>query len=297
VKTGYAVDDTVLVSKYAAGGGKYSGNTGSVSVYDQKTLRLRAVLCDEGLLTEIRTAAAAVVASRAALLAAGTNAKIVKVGLVGGGVQAIWHLRLLAASGVVDPSKITVVVKTQTQQSAAKFIQTMKNSTYPLDQRFTIEAHNDDNRFKGCQIIHTVTPSRSPVLHLEDIDLPNGGQNSFLHISAIGSDSPGKCELALDVLQAADLCVVDSLLQTKERGEFQPSRWESMKGDAPIFSLCEIGSSIDESTGTFVVNHNRDEFGGTSDVGLFSIFDSSGMAIQDVQMAKIIVEQLQKELQ
>ena len=39
IKTGYAVDDSVMVSKCAAGGGDFAGNTGSVSVYDQKTLR------------------------------------------------------------------------------------------------------------------------------------------------------------------------------------------------------------------------------------------------------------------
>ena len=289
IKTGYAVDDTVMVSKCAAGGGDYGGNTGSVSVYDQKSLRLKVVLCDEGLLTEIRTAAAAVVATRAAILAAGTNARVSKLGMVGGGVQAIWHLRLLAASGTIDPTKIVVVVKTQSPESAAKFIQSMKTSPYPLDQQFTMEHFSaNSTRLKGCQVIHTVTPSRSPVVSLDDIDLPNDGKNPFLHVSAIGSDSPGKCEIALDVLHEANLWLVDSLLQTRERGEFQPARWEN-SGDKPTFSLKEIGAPgvLDMNTGTLVTSKRSDV-----ERGLFSIFDSSGMAIQDVQMAKVVSQNL-----
>ena len=290
IKTGYAIDDSVLVSKCAAGGGDHGGNTGSVSVYDQKSLRLKAVLCDEGLLTEIRTAAAAVVATRAAIRTAesrssGKNVEVSKLGLVGGGVQAIWHLRLLAASGVIDPAKILVVVKTQSHESALKFIQSMKMSPYSFDHQYHIEPYNKaGTRLRGCQVIHTMTPSRSPVVKMEDIDLPEEGKNPFLHISAIGSDSPGKCEISLDVLQAANLRVVDSVLQTKERGEFQPVRWES-SANKTEFSLHEIGAPgvLDEDSGAFIIPKGSD-----LEHGLFSIFDSSGMAMQDVQMAKVV---------
>ena len=284
IKSGYAVDDSVVVSKCAAGGGNYSGNTGSVSVYDQQTLRLKAVLCDEGLLTEIRTAAAAVCATRAAILASGKTVQ--KVGIIGGGVQAIWNLRLLAASKTIDPAQVTIVVKTSSKQSALSFIEKMKNSTYELDRQFTnMEVYDETaSRFKGCQIIHTLTPARSPVLDLSDVDIPKDGTNSFLHISAIGSDSPGKCELSIDLLKQAYICLVDSSSQTAERGEFQPVRWEDRSN--VNFELIEIGSKglICEESGMLKVK--REEAG--SHRNLFSVFDSSGMAIQDVQMAKMI---------
>lgn len=292
VKTGYATGDAVLVSKCAAGGGDYSGNTGSVSVYDQKSLRLKAVLCDEGLLTEIRTAAAAVVATRAAILAAGSDAKVSKLGIVGGGVQAIWHLRLLAASGTIDPTNTIVVVKTRSEASAKKFMQQMKSSPYALDQQFIIESYSATGaRLKGCEVIHTVTPSRSPVLTLQDIDLPKDGNIEFLHISAIGSDSPGKNEIALDVLEEANICLIDSLLQTRERGEFQPARWEGSQ-NKPKFSLREIGAPgvLDIDSGAMLLAGSK--AGIDLKHGFFSIFDSSGMAIQDVQMAKMIAQNL-----
>lgn len=293
IKTGYAMDDSVMVSKCAAGGGDFSGNTGSVSVYDQKSLRLKAVLCDEGLLTEIRTAAAAVLATRAAVRSAESRsdntARVSRIGIVGGGVQAIWHLRLLAASGVIDPDEVVVVVKTRSQESAVKFIQSLKSSPYLLDQRFTMEPYSETGlRFKGCQVIHTVSPSRSPVVQMEDIDLPKEGKIPFLHISAIGSDSPGKCEISLEVLKAVDLCTVDSLLQTKERGEFQSTRWETSV-DKPEFSLHEIGAPgvLDEESGAFAIQNKE-----VLEHGLFSIFDSSGTAMQDVQLAKMVALEL-----
>jgi ornithine cyclodeaminase len=250
----------------------------------KKTLRLKAVLCDEGLLTEVRTAAAAAVVTRAAILASGTN--VTRMGIVGGGVQAIWHLRMLAAAKIVDPYQTSVIIKTTSRESAENFIQTMKDSPYEPDRQWiSMEPYDGgDKRFKGCQVIHTVTPSRSPFLDLADVDVPKhtGGENPFLHISAIGSDSPGKCEVSLDLLKEADICLVDSLTQTAERGEFQKSRCEGVD-----FSLKEVGAPgvVDPVTGRLMV-----ALDGNKKNGLLSIFDSSGMAMQDVQMAKLVAQ-------
>jgi ornithine cyclodeaminase len=236
-------------------------------------------------LTEIRTAAAAAVVTRAAILASGTKVKM--MGIVGGGVQAIWHMRLLAAAKIVDPSETTVIIKTRSRESAEKFIRTMKDSPYEPDRQWkAMEPYNGcGKRFKGCQVIHTLTPSRTPILDLADVDVPkNGGDNPFLHISAIGSDSPGKCEVALDLLKEADICLVDSLTQTGERGEFQKARCEGVD-----FSLKEVGAPgvLDSFTGKLIA-----ALDGNQKHGLLSIFDSSGMAMQDVQMAKLVAQHL-----
>jgi ornithine cyclodeaminase/alanine dehydrogenase-like protein (mu-crystallin family) len=111
----------------AAGGGDDTGNSGAVFVLDQSTLRLSAILCDEGLLTEVRTAVACAYASRAAILRYkhyhqdwDTKQIFKNIGLVGGGVQAIWHLRLLAAT-IFDSrageggDRPVVVLKTQSK--------------------------------------------------------------------------------------------------------------------------------------------------------------------------------------
>ena len=174
IKTGYTKDGDKMISKVAAGGGEETGNTGVVFVFDQKTLRLDTVLCDEGLLTEVRTAAACAYASRF-ILGDRTN-HIGKIGIVGGGVQAVWQLRLLGA-GVVPSSCRTVVVKTRSRESADAFMQRMKTSSYPPDREWEFEHYESvvdgGHGFKECQMIHTLTQSPAPVLSLDDFCIPD----------------------------------------------------------------------------------------------------------------------------
>ncbi len=259
LKTGYVSNDKTLVTKIAANGSQ--GNTGVVFILDQLTLRLKCILCDEGLLTEIRTAGACVYASQF-IVGKERLENIKKIGIVGGGVQAIWNLRFL--SSILTTKK--VVVKTTSRESAEKFMNAMKHSTFEPDREWEFEHYDKkDEKFTKCQLIHTVTPSRSPVLSCDDIDL-----DSFVHITAIGSDSPGKCELDLKLIEKADLLVCDNIDQSKERGEFQRS------GDD--LSFFEIGALSDEDM--------------ESKRGNLTIFDSSGVAFQDVEMANLVSSQI-----
>ena len=62
VKTGYITNDEYFVIKVAGGGvGK---NSGSVMCFSQKTLDLEKIFLDEGIMTEVRTAAASALASK-----------------------------------------------------------------------------------------------------------------------------------------------------------------------------------------------------------------------------------------
>ena len=265
VKTGYTKEGEKMVTKVAAGGGDFSGNTGVVFAFDQKTLRLSSVLCDEGLLTEVRTAAACAYASK--LVLGKKCHDIDKIGIVGGGVQACWQLRLLGA-GVVDKSCRTVVIKTRSRGSAEAFVERMKNSSYPPDREWKFEFYepfaNGGEAFQQCQLIHTLTPSRQPVLGVDDVSFPGDGK--FLHITCVGADSPGKCELEPALIGRANQLLCDSISQTKERGEFQSSEFWS--------SLQEIGT-VSESIHDVVADS-------------FTIFDSSGLPLQDVEMANLV---------
>lgn len=261
LKTGYVSNDKTLVTKIAANGSQ--GNTGIVFILDQLTLRLKCILCDEGLLTEVRTAGACVYASQ---FIVGTERlkNVTKIGIVGGGVQAIWNLRFL--SSIVTTKK--VVVKTTSRESAERFMNTMKQSTFAPDREWEFEHYDKGEKFTKCQLIHTVTPSRSPVLSCDDIDL-----DTFVHITAIGSDSPGKCELDMKLIKKADLLVCDNIDQSKERGEFQ-----RIGNDLSLF---EIGALSDRD-----LEAKR---------GNLTIFDSSGVAFQDVEMANLVSSQIDIE--
>ncbi len=274
IKTGYTKNGDVMVSKVAAGGGTAS-NTGAVFVYHQSNLRLKAVLCDEGLLTEVRTAAACAYASKF-LLGEQNLKQIQKIGIVGGGVQAVWQLRLLgAALSTTSPSfQKKVVIKTTSRETAEAFIERMASSSYHPDREWKFEHYSDSKEggegFRGCQLIHSLTPSRAPVVALDDVQI---GVGTVLHITAVGADSPGKMELDPNLIRKADTLICDSIPQSKCRGEFQPSEfWES---------LVEIGTLMDG-------NHTN----GVELEGSFSIFDSSGLPLQDVEMANLVSEQL-----
>ncbi len=267
----------MMVSKVAAGGGDSSGNTGVVFAFDQNTLRLKTVLCDEGLLTEVRTAAACAYASKF-ILGDDCRKSIRKIGIVGGGVQAVWQLRLLGA-GVVPSSCRRVVVKTTSRESAEAFMKRMKDSSYPPDREWEFEHYvsvaDGGNAFRDCPLIHTLTPSREPVLTLDDITLPSSSSSTstisnFLHISAVGADSPGKSELYPEIIRKADSLICDSSSQTKERGEFQSEEfWDR---------LYEIGTLKGAIHG-----HTTSKF---------TIFDSSGLPLQDVEFANLVSKNL-----
>lgn len=292
IKTGYVKNGDTMVSKVAAGGGDETGNTGAVFVFDQTSLRLKTVLCDEGLLTEVRTAAACAYASK--LLLGVRTREVQKVGIVGGGVQACWQLRLLLAAGVLPESCRTVVIKTQSKKSAQEFINRMKTSTYLSDRIWKFEHYEPvslgGEAFQKCQLIHTTTPSRTPVLDERDVTIPlkikptieeeekGGGrrETNFLHITAVGADCHGKCELDPDLIDRADLLVCDSIPQSLERGEFQGLD-TTRRND-----LVEIGA---------MENGPYPRSSDTAYDGCFSIFDSSGLALQDVEMATFLVSQ------
>lgn len=270
IKTGYVQNDSVIVTKIAGGGGNDTGNTGAVLVFGQRTLRLNTILCDEGLLTEVRTAAACVYASKFALGQKLQN-DIAKIGIVGGGVQAIWQLRLL--SKVVRSTK-KVVVKTRSKESANAFIQTMNSSSYTPDREWEFEHYDSlEEKFSKCQLIHTMTPSRDPVLTLDDVNVNSDDSDGFLHITSVGSDSLGKCELDTALIEKANVLLCDSIDQSIERGEFQHSSNEITD------SLIEIGTLSEEEM--------------RAKNAAFTIFDSSGVAFQDVEMANFVCSMLE----
>jgi ornithine cyclodeaminase/alanine dehydrogenase-like protein (mu-crystallin family) len=162
----------------------------------------------------------------------------------------------------------------------------MNTSTYLLDRIWKFEHYepvsSGGEAFQKCQMIHTMTPSRKPVLHLHDVTIPSKincatigrgqvGESNFLHITAVGADCCGKSELDPELIDKADHLVCDSIPQSLERGEFQ--RMVTRRN-----MLVEIGA----------MKNGPDESG----VGRFSIFDSSGLAMLDVEMATFMMSQI-----
>ena len=65
-----------------------------------------------------------------------------------------------------------------------------------------------------CQLVVTTTPARAPVLSAEWL-------HPGLHITAMGSDQPGKNEIDPEALARADLYVADRVTQVQTMGELR----------------------------------------------------------------------------
>lgn len=115
VKSGYLTGASHYVIKVASGGHPLP-NSGLMQLYSQATGRLEALLLDEGILTELRTAAAGAVAAKHL-----APPSIGKIGILGTGVQARYQLSYLKL--VTDCRN--VLVWGRTQEKVEKFVRDM----------------------------------------------------------------------------------------------------------------------------------------------------------------------------
>jgi alanine dehydrogenase len=122
-----------------------------------------------------------------------------------------------------------------------------------------------------ADILCTATPSRSPII-----------QRSWLgpttHVNAMGADAPGKQELASDLVKEAYL-IVDSVKQASGSGEV----------NVPLSTGAITKDDIDGTLGELVTGKIKRPGQG------ISVFDSTGLAIQDIAVARVIYERAKAE--
>jgi ornithine cyclodeaminase/alanine dehydrogenase-like protein (mu-crystallin family) len=95
-----------------------------------------------------------------------------------------------------------------------------------------------------------------------------------VHINAIGADAPGKQELDPSILRRADKVVVDSITQCVERGEIQTAiKLGILKREDIYAELSDI-----------VLGRKP----GRTDPREITVFDATGMAVQDITTAYTI---------
>ena len=125
---------------------------------------------------------------------------------------------------------------------------------------------------ESCDLIITATPSKIPLLKKESL-------KKGTHITALGSDSPGKQELEHDIFAKADLIVADSKLQCLERGEIHHAIKHGIIEEGDVQ---ELGSLISANEPIY-----RDE-------DQITIADLTGVAVQDIQIAKAVYEECER---
>lgn len=174
--------------------------SGLMVVLDSETGRVRAVLMDNGYLTDVRTAAAGGVAARHL-----ARPDACRAAIFGAGLQARMQL---AALRLVRPIRQVVIWARDPAKAQAL--------AADLDAPdLTVRATADPAEAVGsADIIVTTTPATQPILRA---DWLHPGQ----HVTAMGSDQPGKSELEPACLARADLYVADRLSQTRLMGELR----------------------------------------------------------------------------
>jgi alanine dehydrogenase len=220
-------------------------------IYSDPETAVPLSIMDGTTLTTRRTGAAAAVATDHLAVEDASS-----LGLVGAGAQSYAQLDAIAAVRPID----TVVVADADADRARAFVD-------GVDDRFDTRA-GSIGEAAACDVLSTVTPVREPI-----VDAAAVGEHT--HINAIGADAPGKHELADDLLGAAKL-VVDDHAQCTHSGEINVPYENGRLTDADIHAT--LGEVVTGATS------------GRAAADDVSVFDSTGLAIQDVAAARVVYE-------
>ncbi len=209
---------------------------------------------DGTYLTDMRTGAAGGVAVK---YLARKNAKT--VGFVGTGNQA--KTQLLGINEVIEIEEIKAT--SASEKSTLAFKEEMKKRI-----GCDIVPKKNIKEVCDCDILVTTTPSREPIVMSEWIA-------DGTHINAIGADAPGKEELDPKILKRARV-VVDDIPQASHSGEVNVPISKKLFSEKGI--CCEIGE---------VIAGKKKARTKDSDI---TVFDSTGLAIQDVATANMVYQ-------
>jgi ornithine cyclodeaminase len=183
------------------------------------------------------------------------------IGILGAGTQGRMQVEYL--SHVIDCKNIMVWGLNQEE------LDDYKKDMEPLGYRIQTTLETEDVADR-CNLIVTATPSKSPLLSADKIQ-------KGTHITAMGSDTPEKNELDPKILQKSDIVVGDSISQCLLRGEI----YQALKaGVLEKERIVELGNVI-----------AKPELRRISEEQI-TIADLTGVAVQDIQIAKAVYHAL-----
>lgn len=224
-------------------------------IYNNRETGYPLAVMEATIITAYRTGASAAIAAK---YLARKDART--LGIVGAGYQA--HTQVSAHAGIFDFKKVNVY--DLSEETAARLIKAFPD----LPMR-----HASMQEAAGSDIVCTLTPSRSPIIKREWI-LPG------THINAVGADAAGKEELEPAILKAAKV-VVDDLKQASSGGEI------NVPVAMGIYSANEIYGTLPE----IVAGRKK----GRADDREITVFDSTGIAIEDIAVARLIFDKARQQ--
>lgn len=176
------------------------------------------------------------------------------LGIVGTGQQAAAQVRAIAQELIIREVRVWSRNPEKAETFAAGL--GLKES-----HSVTLEQACD------CDLLVTTTPARSPIVKSEWI-------HEGTHINAIGADAPGKQELDPEILRRASV-YVDDPAQAIHSGEI----------NVPIANGTFAREDIEGTLGEVVIGKKR-----RTSPREITVFDSTGLAIQDLAIAQIVMQ-------
>ena len=226
----------------------------AILIYNDPATGYPLAVMDATEITAYRTGAAAAIASR--YLARKDSHTL---GIIGAGRQA--YTQLVAHDELFNLSLIRVFDRFDA--AVAKFLSSF--SEYPVKACSLEETVASD-------IVCTLTPAQEPFVK-------RGWVTPGTHINAIGADAEGKEELEPSILEEAIL-VVDDLRQASAAGEINvPIR----KG---LIAIEQVYATLGE-----IIAGNKQ---GRIDDMAVTVFDSTGLAIEDIAVANLVYKKAQQ---
>lgn len=226
----------------------------AVLIYNDPETGYPLAIMDGTQITAYRTGATTAIASK--YLARQDSHTL---GIVGTGCQA--YTQILAHAELFDLSSIRAF-----DVSTAALDRLIRSlPRYPIERCSLEDTVSSD-------IVCTLTPSRAPIIKREWIV-------AGTHINAVGADAAGKEELDPSILKDA-LVVVDDVRQASAGGEINVP---VTKG---LFAVNEIYATLAE----VLVGKKK----GRMDDKVITVFDSTGVAIEDLAVAKRVFEKAQE---
>ena len=220
-------------------------------IYSDPETAVPLAIMDGTELTMQRTGAAAAVATDHLAIEGASS-----MGIVGAGAQAYTQLEAIAEIRPIE----TVVISDLDSERVERFVS-------HFEGRFDVSPGSIEDA-ASCDVLSTVTPVEEPIVSREAV-----GEHT--HINAMGADAEGKHEIADEILLDSKL-VIDDHAQTTHSGEINVPYSRGVLGD----------DDIDAAIGEIVVGDRK---GRTPEDGI-SVFDSTGLAIQDVAAAHVVYE-------
>ncbi|EHN10589.1 Ornithine cyclodeaminase [Patulibacter medicamentivorans] len=169
------------------------------------------------------------------------------VGVIGAGLHGRWAARCLAAAGY-GPG----VASDPRHEAAAELAAELGDGW---------RAGTRDEAL-GQDVVCCVTPGATPVVELADL-------RPGLHLNMLGADGPGKQEAAIDAVAACEL-FCDEWAQASHGGELTAAVDAGAVGRDDVRDLGAVLAG---------------DAGGRSSDDAVTLFDSTGLAIQDLAIA------------